>query len=103
MAAEAQALCALRLHEQESEALHAALPLSGAEAELTVPLQWPAKGVPLQLKALSAASGSADLLQAMAVLHKRPELAYSSIPSFVHAVDEAVSDVLRSDKDAAGK
>ena len=95
--AEAQALCKLQLPDPESESLHATLGRSGAEAELVVPLQWPAKGVPLQLKAISTVQDNADLLQAMSLLQLQPDLAYSSIASFLHAIDEAVSDQLRSD------
>lgn len=98
MAAEAQALCKLQLPDPESESLHAVLGKSGAEAELVVPLQWPAKGVPLQLKAISTVHGSADLLQAMTLMQRQPALAYSSIASFLQAIDEAVSDLLRTDE-----
>ena len=70
------------------------LPRSGAMAELSVPMQWPAKGVPLQLKSISTGQDAVDLLQAMAVLQKQPELAYSSIMSLLQAVDEAVSSLL---------
>lgn len=96
MAAEAQAHCKLQLPDPGSESLHATLGRSGAEAELLVPLQWPAKGVPLQLKAISTVHDGADLLQAMSLMHRQPELAYSSLPSFLQAIDEAVSDLLHS-------
>ncbi len=97
MAAEAQALCKLQLPDPESKRLDATLDRSGAEAELVVPLQWPGKGVPLQLKAISTVQGDANLLQAMSLLQRQPELAYSSIASFLQAIDEAVSDMLPSD------
>ena len=96
MIADAQALCKLQLPDPESASLHATLGRSGAEAELVVPLHWPAKGVPLQLKAISTVHDGADLLQAMSLLHRQPELAYSSIPFFLQAIDEAVSDLLHS-------
>ena len=62
-AAESDTLYKLQPHDQDSECLLTVLPQSGAEAELCVPLQWPAKGVPLQLKAIKAASDDVDLLQ----------------------------------------
>ena len=93
-AAETEALFKLQPYESGSDSLHAVLPKSGTQAKLTVPLQWPAKGVPLQLIAISTMHDSADLLQAMALMQHRPELAYSSIPSLLHAIDEAVSEIL---------
>ncbi len=62
-AAESNALYKLRLYDEDSESLLAVLPQSGAEAELHVPLQWPAKGVSLQLKAIKAAHDNVHLLQ----------------------------------------
>jgi len=93
-AAETEVLFKVQPYEAGSESLHAVLPKSGTQAKLTVPLQWPAKGVPLQLNAISTVHDGADLLQAMALIQHRPELAYSSIPSLLHAVDEAVSEIL---------
>ena len=93
-AAETEALFKVQPYEAGSESLHAVLPKSGTQAKLTVPLQWPAKGVPLQLNAISTVHNSADLLQAMALIQHRPELTYSSISSLLHAVDEAVSEIL---------
>ena len=80
--------------DSDSDSLRALLPRSGAAAELSVPMHWPAKGVPLQLKSISTSRDTVDLLQAMAVLQKQPELAYSSIASLLQAVDEAVSSLL---------
>ncbi len=59
-----------------------------------MPMHWPAKGVPLQLQSISTDQEAVDLLQAMVVLQKQPELAYSSIASLLQAVDEAVSSLL---------
>ena len=57
-------------------------------------MHWPAKGVPLQLQSISTDQEAVDLLQAMVVMQKQPEVAYSSIASLLQAVDEAVSSLL---------
>ena len=84
----------LQPYDSDSESLRTLLPRSGATAELSVPMHWPAKGVPLQLKSISTGQDAVDLLQAMAVLQKQPELAYSSIGTLLQAVDEAVTALL---------
>ena len=92
--AESGVLSKLQPHETDSEVLTALLPQSGATAELCVPLQWPAKGVALELKNISTEDDRADAVQAMALLQGRPELAYSSIAALLQAVDEAVLSIL---------